>query len=71
MEDRVVSTAKKTMDEIKHLKDSVKKFYHDLGNLYILVKNIETSLANEDDESESQREEDDVTRVNVEDDASK
>ena len=53
VEDKVVSTAKETIKEIKPLKDSMKNFDCDIKNLYTLVKNIETSLANENDEYES------------------
>ena len=53
VEDNIVSTAKETIKEIKPLKDSMKTFDYEIKNLYILVKNIETSLANENDEYES------------------
>ena len=50
------------MEEIKRLKDSMKKFDHDIRNMYTLVKNIEINLANKDDEFESLKghEDDDV-----------
>ena len=53
VEDKVVSTAKEIIKEIKPLKDSMKTFDYDIKNLYTLVKNIKTSLANENDEYES------------------
>ena len=55
VEDKVVSKSKETTKEIKPLKDSMKTFDCDIKNLYTLVKNIETSLANEDDEEMKQR----------------
>ena len=53
VEDKVVSTAKETIKEIKPLKDSMKTFDCDIKNLYTLVKNIEISLTNENDEYKS------------------
>ena len=53
VEDEVVSTGKETIKEIKPLKDSMKTFDYDIKNLYNLVKNIETSLVNENDEYKS------------------
>ena len=53
MEDKVVSMAKETIKEIKPLKNSMKTFDCDIKKLYTLVKNIETSLTNENDEYES------------------
>ena len=53
MEDKVVCMAKDTIKEIKPLKDSIKTFDYDLKNLYFPIKNIKTSLENENDEYET------------------